>query len=508
MQTEETIYDLAIIGGGINGTALARLASRHNLKVILLEKSDLARGASSSTSKMIHGGLRYLENGNIPLVSESVSERKVLLETAPHLVYTSSFIFPQTSYNRHPKFLGRLGLWIYKGLAKKHSIGKTPPNYNREELKLEEPLFNPTSHDGALSYLDCQMDDTRLVIENAIQAHEWGAEICTYTEYLGSEFKNETHVINAKDRLKNIDLKFKTKQIAHCAGPWTDSILAARDKPSVLLQSQGSHLFVKGLDVKNNFILPVPESKRFFFVLPWLDGTLVGTTESKAPKHPDLCKTTKEEIDELSQLIGRYFPNSKPKGICTFSGIRPLARSSHGNSVKTSRQHKCLKVSENEYAMIGGKFTTHRLMVEDLFQIMGHDIDFSLNTEKLPGAIEYSNKNELLEKIMKRFGHLRDFDNTVAQRVLKTYGGLALKIDNQKDTFLENEAKYSINHEFSRTPIDFFRRRSNLFFSEHAGLDFFDILETMFEQAPLKTWREHYEDLLKDANHAALKNRP
>ncbi len=499
------MYDLIIIGGGINGVALARLSAHHNKKVLLLEKHDLSKGASGNSSKLIHGGLRYLEHFEFDLITEATIERDHLYKIAPHLVVPKRFYFPFTPSTRQHRFAVKVGLSLYENLAQKNRWEKHTW-LSKAELRELEPEFTPYQK-GAYFYSDAQTDDTRLVTENAISAHEKGAEIRTYCEYLSMSKEDQVITVKAKDRLLDSPCAFKTKKVAFCTGSWSNEVLTRKNHqlPKPVLPSQGTHLFVENLPLKNPFILPVPKSKRFFFALPWLHGTLIGTTEHSCPENHDLVTPTIDEIEELQGLIFTFFPESKPKGICAIAGIRPLAKSGK-STIKASRKHKFISIDQNVFALVGGKFTTYRSLAELYFQYIGFELETGLEDERLPGARSWTpevDPKDLVAPPLKESPHLGRWFKTYGMR-LKDLG--VFITENADINPVLAESLFCKKHEFTQSPIDFLRRRSNLFFSSSAGLEFMASLSQQFPDPPQGTWSEHYFSLLKASHHVASKN--
>ncbi len=498
-------FDLVIVGGGINGCALARLAAFNGLQVALFELGDLGQGSSSASSKLIHGGVRYLEQFRLGLVRESVRERADLRETAPHLVEESRFLFPITKKGRHLRLAIKAGMLLYDGLAGGLRLGKHAW-VNAEKLKQKEPLFLPNEKCGAYEYSDCTMDDSRLVLENALDAKQLGAQIFTYHEFVGVEEDlsakdrdNSELEVSVRNRITGTDRVVRTKRLAFTSGAWTNSLVRAefKDAKDQVRLSQGSHWFVSGLPIQASFILPVPRSNRYFFVFPWKENHLVGTTEvDLGSQLPDKIIPRETELQELKQLLADFFPSAKPHWICNFAGLRPLAYSkgksnskkSNNNSdsrslntAKLSREHEFHKLHRAVFSVVGGKYTTHRPMAEQFLHfILGKAIPFNtLQGRLFPGAWKSMEHRSQLKKEISELGVT---DSQLIEVWLKRYGVRALdlarlvlsetefqQVIDSEHHVVAGEIVFSAKEEWTRYSIDFLRRRSSLFFTVEGG---------------------------------------
>lgn len=488
-------YDLIIIGGGINGAALARLAAFNGLSTALFEAGDFGRGASTNTSKLLHGGMRYLETYDFGLVRDAVRERAALLSLAPHLVEARRFLFPRTRLGRHARPMIKAGMAMYDFLAGSRVLEPhrwVPPR----ELRALEPAFLPEEACGAYAYSDCVMDDARLVIENLADAASLGAKIWNYRSFLGAEPAGDGRLeVTVLDRVSGRETVHRAARVAIAAGPWTDQVVGAAfpgAAPQVRL-SQGIHLIAAGIPSQSCFILPVPGSKRYFFMVPWKGKHLIGTTETELDGLPAGPPVPREsEVEELLKLARVYFPEWKPDVICTLTGIRPLARSGKGSTVTLSREHEFHTLRENVYSAVGGKYTTHRSFAAAFLRhIMGPKRELKdIKPRPLPGAWKDTQERDAVRRGLMAYPFA---DEVVSAAWLRRYGKRALEVaafvsgDSARRErlpgpygLLLGELMWSAEREWAKTPEDFLRRRTDAYFERGGGTECLDRVEDFF----------------------------
>ena len=359
------VFDLLIVGGGINGAGIARDAAGRGLKVLLCEKGDLAAATSSASSKMIHGGLRYLEHGAFRLVRELLAEREVLLKTAPHLVRPMRFVMPH-GLGLRPRWMLRLGLFLYDRLGG----ARTLPVSTAVDLRdgpLGEPLLDGV-RDGFV-YSDCVVDDARLTLANARDAARHGATILTRTELI--EARRDGLVW----RVLLIEAGGATRQIAsrilvNAAGPWAPEVraLAGLSGDARLRLVKGSHIVVRQLYDGDHAYLLQNDDRRVVFAIPFeRDFTLVGTTEAAA-HNPQAEDVTGAEVEYLCRAIGRWFKRAPtPEDVVwRFSGVRPLYDDGAKSTAAASRDYvfELDKIGPPCLSIFGGKLTTYRRLAE------------------------------------------------------------------------------------------------------------------------------------------------
>src|SRR6266566_5690028 len=366
--------DVLVVGGGINGAGIARDAAMRGLRVGLVERGDLASGTSSRSSKRIHGGLRYLEQGDVRLVLEAVRERERLQRLAPHLVRPQEFVFPL--YRGGP--LGPLklaaGLWAYDLLAgfwnvRRHRMLSPKAVAEAEPALLRDGLC------GAGQYWDCRTDDARLVLETALSAAGEGALIVSYAEVTGL-VKEGGRIVGARvvDRLGG-EVVARAQVVVNAAGPWVDRVVAldAPETPPRLRLTKGVHVVVPHERVGNRaaVVLSAVADRRVMFVIPWGAHTLVGTTDTDHPGGPDVPPTVEpSDVCYLLDTVNHYFPAARlaPGDVVSaFAGLRPLI-APRGKATMSpsavSREEEVFTSPSGLVSIAGGKLTTYRLVAK------------------------------------------------------------------------------------------------------------------------------------------------
>ena len=469
-ESNSDIYDICIIGGGINGCGIARDAAGRGYKTLLLEKNDLASATSSKSTKLIHGGFRYLEQNEIRLVRESLQERNHLIKIAPHIITPLTFILPHEPYIR-PYWLIRLGLFLYDVLGfsftkspfqKSHGVYLNQSHYG-DGLKHKKRL--------ALSYSDGWVDDARLVVANARDAAKYGATIKTYEECLSIKSSNNHWAIQTNKGT------YQTKLLVNAAGPWVRDCLdknqlSHTDTPQVRLV-KGSHIVIPKLyDGDHAYILQQPD-KRIVFAIPYQHHfTLVGTTEETMDTANSQPTISQNEIDYLLSIINTTFTKQTDQNniVSHYSGVRALYDDHSTDQRTVTRDYKIIKdmIDKNPiYSIFGGKITTYRALsshvmkyIDDYFGKIHKD--WTLSTPLIGGDI-YPNK--ITEIISKKFPSL---DSSVCNRLIQSYGTDSFEILNNNSTeflvstILKNEIDFCIKNEFVRTADDYLWRRSKM----------------------------------------------
>jgi glycerol-3-phosphate dehydrogenase len=359
------IVDLLVVGGGINGAGIARDAAGRGLKVLLCDKGDLAGATSSASSKMIHGGLRYLEHGAFRLVRESLAEREVLLRTAPHLVRPMRFVLPHGPGVR-PRWMLRAGLFLYDRLGGARSLPASAA-IDLRAGSLAAPLCDAVTH-GFL-YSDCVVDDARLTIATARDAARHGAEVLTRAELVAARRDGgiwRADLLGAEGTKREVAARI----LVNAAGPWVPEVLrrAGLASRARLRLDKGSHIVVKRLYPHNHAYLLQNDDKRVVFVIPYeADYTLIGTTESAA-EAPAAAPPTPEEIAYLCRAVGRWFKRApEPADIVwRFSGVRPLYDDGARSASAASRDYvfELDEAGPPALSVFGGKLTTYRRLAE------------------------------------------------------------------------------------------------------------------------------------------------
>ncbi len=516
------MYDLVVIGGGITGAGIARDASLRGLKVALFEKNDYASGTSSKSSKMIHGGLRYLEHGEIGLVFESVSERRVQTRVAPHLVRPLPFLIPIYKGVRPGFEVMNIGLWIYDSLA----LFRAPRLHkafrgSKAALALE-PQLRPEGLRGALEYYDCATDDARLVLENAIDATALGAECHTYTEVLGFERRADQRIagVTVRDRLTGKTWSVAARAVILAAGAWTDEMIHRFDIPMqrpVLRRTKGVHIVLprERLPLARAITLISPVDGRVMFAIPWRERSVLGTTDTDYVGSADDVAADAGDVKYLCDSGNGYFPgaNLSPKDvIATWAGLRPLiAAPPNVDESAVSREHEVFTKHDGLVIIAGGKLTTYRRMARqavhqtlELLRELGETVTPKRDTTKhrpLPGAVGVETPDlDGVAVIGRRLMTVHGLDVDTATHLCGVYGARAVELgdaivrDRTLGVRLDPELPYvwaeiefAARRDLARTVEDVLARRVPLLLvSRDQGLGVCDAVAAKL--APILGW--------------------
>jgi glycerol-3-phosphate dehydrogenase len=480
-------YDLLVIGGGINGTGIARDAAGRGLSVLLVEKNDLASATSSWSSKLIHGGLRYLEQYEFRLVAEALAEREILLNIAPHLVKPLRFVMPHVAGLR-PRWMIRTGLYLYDHLGRRATAAG--PRESRlagsQGISLRAPPYNAglkAEFTNGFIYSDCRVDDARLVLANAISASECGAAILTRTECVGAKRTGDGWEIRVHTA-DGTQTTVTARAIVNASGPWVKHTLnerlrqASRDNVRLV---KGSHIVVAKLYAGDHAYILQNDDRRVVFMIPYLESyTLIGTTDVPVSDAPDVPQASAEEIEYLCRAVNRYLlrPVTPADIAWSYAGVRPLYDDGSANPSAVTRDYT-LRLDDDAgsapvLSVFGGKITTYRKLAEhalaklapwfpamkeawtDTVPLPGGEADAANSTttkapwKALPAP--------LLDALRNRHGA------RVAHLLLdvKSVGDLGI---NFGANLYAHEVDYMIAHEWAQSGEDVLYRRSK------AGLD-------------------------------------
>src|SRR5947208_582806 len=340
-------FDLLVLGGGITGAGVALDATLRGYRVALIDKGDFASGTSSVSSKLVHGGLRYLEHASFHLVYEALHERRLLLENASPFVRPLRFVIPFYQGARMPAWKARAGLVLYDLLAGTSNLHRSRP-LSLKEVQADFPPLRADQLLGGAEYFDAQMDDARLCLNVIRTAALQGARAANYVEAVAFE-KREGRItgVRTRDHVGGSDFIIQARQLLNATGPWVDAVMRmADDANEPLLQpTKGVHLIAPERQTKGALLLLHPADGRVFFVIPWMHKTLIGTTDTVAQESPDSLMVTTEEIDYLLQGFNHYFtpPLQSPDVLGTFVGLRPLMRSRPRNPSSLSREYRVVE---------------------------------------------------------------------------------------------------------------------------------------------------------------------
>lgn len=362
-------WDFCIIGGGATGLGVAVDAASRGFKTVLVEQYDFAKGTSSRATKLVHGGVRYLQQGNIKLVTEALHERGILRRNAPHLVKNQSFIVPNYKWWEGPYY--GLGLKVYDWMAGELGLGKSKWLSREETLDLA-PTLDAEGLRGGVLYHDGQFDDARLAIELAKTAAEQGAVVLNYCR-VDELLKKDSRIVGVKavDAIAGETYNVYAKTIINATGVFTDSILQMDDPGSetVIAPSQGVHIILDKdfLPGQSAILVPHTDDGRVLFAVPWHDKIIVGTTDTPVSVATIEPRALPEEVDFILQQIGRYLRKVPVRGDIrsVFAGLRPLVKSSSKKTAELARDHLILVADSGLITITGGKWTTYRRMAED-----------------------------------------------------------------------------------------------------------------------------------------------
>ena len=373
IQLEETVWDVIVIGGGASGLGAALESSARGYKTLLLEQYDFTVGTSSRSTKLVHGGVRYLAQGNVALVLEALKERGRLLHNAPHLVYNQEFLIPSYSWWYKPFYT--IGLTMYDLLARSLSYGRSLP-FSREKTLKEIPTLKQNGLRGSVKYHDGQFDDSRLGINLAQTMIEKGGIPLNYMKVSNLLKENEkTSGVVAQDHETGKEYNLKAKTVLNATGVFVDDILTMdkKEHENLVMASQGVHVVIdrEFLQSKHAIMIPKTPDGRVLFAVPWHNKVILGTTD--IPKEKALIEpiATDEEIDFILETAGRYLVKEPTRADVksVYAGLRPLAapkKDAHGKTKEISRSHKIITSDSGLVTVIGGKWTTYRQMGEEM----------------------------------------------------------------------------------------------------------------------------------------------
>ena len=363
-------WDMVVVGGGATGLGCALDASTRGYKTLLLEQHDFAKGTSSRSTKLVHGGVRYLQQGNVSLVLEALHERGLLMQNAPHLVHNQSFIVPNYEWWDGP-FYG-VGLKVYDLLAGRLGLGSSK-GLSKEETLARIPTLEPDRLRGGIIYHDGQFDDARLAINLAQSVVDAGGTPVNYTRVTGLTYSGEMiDGVKLADTLDGREREVRARVVINATGVFTDDLLRMDepDAASLITHSQGIHLvldqrFLKG---KTAIMVPQTEDGRVLFAVPWHGRVLVGTTDTPVDAACLEPRPQEEEIDYILEHAARYMVDDPTRKdiLCMFAGLRPLVGAGAGRKTASISRDHHLEVSQSGLVTItGGKWTTYRKMAED-----------------------------------------------------------------------------------------------------------------------------------------------
>lgn len=469
----DSTFDLLIVGGGITGAGVARDAALRGLSVALVEKDDFASGTSSKSTKLVHGGLRYLEQGHVRLVFESVSERALLMRLAPHLVRPLEFLVPSYRGDKPGLFILDCGLWLYDALS-----GFTSPKihkaYRRGDVQKLEPGLRREALNGGIVYYDCATDDARLTIENIMDARAAGAIALNHVRALRLLTEGETFV-GAEVEADGQTIPVRAKVVINATGPWCDELRATYGASQILKPTKGVHIVVDSKRLPLGRALLVKEQKRVVFCIPWGTRSVIGTTDTFYEGAPEDADADRSDVDYLLEVGNHYFPDAKLQlddVLATWSGLRPLLKPPGGESASAvSREHH-LEAQPGLVTVAGGKLTTYRRMSEEVVELAGQQLGLdkpSATRERpLPGGVGVNGQEGLRDLERKIVG----LDPDIVTHLVRTYGARAPDVKARIDAdttlgerldpelpFVRAEVDEAVDHEQALGLRDLLERR-------------------------------------------------
>ena len=508
LQTTE--FDLLIIGGGITGAGIALDAASRGMKVALIEKNDFASGTSSKSTKLVHGGLRYLKQFDFWLVKEVGTERAIVHELAPHLVVPEKMILPLIEGGTYGSWLTSIGLKVYDVLASVEGEDQRKM-LDKDEALEKEPLLPESILNGAGYYAEYRTDDARLTLEVLKTALNYDAKIINYTEALKFIFE-DSRVVGAtvKDNLSNETFNIRAKYVVNATGPWVDDLRQTNHSKTGkrLHLTKGVHLVVahNKLPVKQSVYFDVPDG-RMMFAIPRGKVTYFGTTDTNYQKDKNNVTTNLVDATYLISAVNNMFPeiNLTLNDIqSSWAGLRPLIHEEGKSATELSRKDEIF-VSETELISIaGGKLTGYRKMAERIVDLVAKkyarrfDKEFDeIKTKEISlsgGTFKsYQEVQSYTDAIYNRIAEV-DFNQKDAEYLVHNYGKQTdiilqkfddLMHDNMQEKMLKSEVWFTINHEMTCSPTDFFMRRT--------GRLFFDIQSVfMYKEFVLNEFKNHF----------------
>ncbi len=467
-------WDMVVIGGGATGVGVAVDAASRGYDALLLEQSDFGKGTSSRSTKLVHGGVRYLEQGNISLVMEALKERGLLRRNAPHLVLDLGFVVPNYEWWEAP-FYG-LGLKIYNLLAGKYGFG-TSEILSREETLARLPTIKTEGLRGGVIYFDGQFDDSRLLINLVTTASEQGAALLNYVKVTALEKGSDGFInaLTACDQESGEEFHISAQVVVNATGPFCDPVrrMAEPDVQSMIAPSQGIHLVFDGSFLPGDSAIMVPHTSdgRVMFAIPWHGHTLVGTTDTPIEEPVLEPEAFEEEIDFILETASRYLhkPPARSDILSVFVGIRPLVRAGDAkNTAALSRDHTIHIDRSGLLTISGGKWTTYRRMAEDC-------VNQAALLAGLPEkpCVTYNLNIHGFHMASERHGALAVYGSDAPLILDLIRGTPALcQVLHESLPYVSAEVVWAVRHEMARTVEDVLARRTRaLFLNARAAMD-------------------------------------
>lgn len=443
-QAKSKTFDLLIIGGGIVGAGIAHDATNRGMSVLLVEKEDFGSGTSSKTTKLIHGGLRYLEQLHFRLTQELCHERGLLESLAPHLVRDMSFILPVLRNKKFFGFKAGLGLTLYDALSGHIAGSKRHEGLSRGSVLESAPFLNEKEIVGGLRFHDCVTDDTRLVMDVLKTAQAHGAILANYVEAVSIEKTGEQNTLHCRDRIRGENLSFTYRACINATGVWSDRFNSKIDSnwKSNVKPAKGIHIMVpfSALETNSALFLPSPDG-RYVFLVPWQKALMIGTTDTSYSGSLDNPLPEPEEIDFLLKTVNHYVGRNhlkKEHVIAAWAGLRPLVDEgeSEGKTANLSREHKIFEGPHRTIGIVGGKLTNFRILARHVvdkaleqFSVQELETFKPSNTEKVMLG-GYTSREDYLTKtaIISTRARTLGLEPATIDHLISSYGSYAEQI--------------------------------------------------------------------------------
>ncbi len=493
-QSDET-WDIIVIGGGATGLGVALDAVSRGYKTLLLEQSDFAKGTSSRSTKLVHGGVRYMAQGDLQLVMEALHERGLMIKNAPHLIINQDFVIPV--YNLWDSIIYTVGLKLYDLLAGRLSLGKSY-FINREKTMSRLPLLNPKGLRGGIVYHDGQFDDSRMAVALAKACIERGGIVLNYIKVIRL-IKGSNGKINgviALEKVTGEEFSLMAKTVINATGVFTDSV-SKMDNPNskpTIKPSQGVHLVIDKSFLQSNSAIMIPKTSdgRVLFAIPWYNKIVIGTTDTPIEDLSLEPVALKEEIDFILNTARNYFikPPQKKDILCVFAGLRPLAADpdNPSSTKEVSRRHKITLSPSGLLSITGGKWTTYRRMAEETIN-KAIKAGFIVKRKCVTSTLRLiSNVNSCNNNRFKIYGD----GASEIERMISENPSLGVPLDHRLP-YTRAEILWICRYEMPQTIEDMLARRTrSLFFDARASSDIAAVIAALMaeEQGRSMIWQK------------------
>ncbi len=510
-KAQNSCFDIVIIGGGISGAGIALDASSRGLSVFLAEKDDFAQGTSSKSTKLVHGGLRYMKNLEFNLVHEAGSERAILYQNAPHIVFPQKMILPIYKGIGYSKWITSFGLWIYDVLA------GVEAKYKKQTLNLTKTLkkvslLKKDNLKGAIQYYEYRTNDARLVIENIKKSNEFGALNINYTKAINIEKpKNNVVRVNLKDQLLDKNYSVKAKFVINATGVWANDLVKQNSlsKKTYILPSKGTHIVIDRTKINlSTAVYFELNDQRMVFAIPKDNKLIIGTTDDAFNGDINDVFATQQEISYLLKAFNQFFniELSINDVESTWAGIRPLVKGKTSDLNKVSRKEKIVFHNNNVLSVLGGKLTAYRLVsekvVNKIVKLLPESKKYKkCSTKNIPlsgsefnlGEIEshkiiafaeqkFNEAYQLNTTTDEIYGLFYCYGKNIELIINKAYD-LYNSLDDKKIALLEAEIWYVTNYEMVINLDDFLTRRTDrLYFRLNESLEQLSIIVSLMSK--------------------------